>query len=77
MRAGRYPHFQDFVDAGVHVLTMDLRGFGESGGDGIREAGEFPPFLQTAAGDVDMAFGYLKASTPPEWAQGAPVAARC
>ncbi len=47
------------VDAGVHVLTMDLRGFGESKGAGIREAGGFPPFLQTAAGDVDMAFDYL------------------
>ena len=47
------------VAAGVHVLTMDLRGFGESGGAGIREAGGFPPFLQTASGDVDMAFDYL------------------
>ena len=47
------------VDAGVHVLTMDLRGFGESGGAGIREAGGFPPFLRTASGDVDMAFDYL------------------
>lgn len=47
------------TDAGVHVLTMDLRGFGESGGAGIREAGGFPPFLQTASGDVDMAFDYL------------------
>ena len=47
------------VNAGMHVLTMDLRGFGESGGAGIREAGGFPPFLQTAAGDVDMAFDYL------------------
>ena len=48
------------VDAGVHVLTMDLRGFGESAGAGIREAGGFPPFLQTATGDVDMAFDYLR-----------------
>ncbi len=47
------------VDAGVHVLTMDLRGFGESGGAGPREAGGFPSFLQTATGDVDMAFDYL------------------
>ncbi len=47
------------VEAGVHVLTMDLRGFGESGGAGIREAGGFPPFLKTASGDVDLAFGYL------------------
>ena len=47
------------VDAGVHVLTLDLRGFGDSGGKGIREAGGFPSFLETAKGDVDMAYEYL------------------
>jgi len=47
------------VDAGVHVLTLDLRGFGESGGQGIQEAGGFPNFLQTAHGDVDLAYDYL------------------
>ena len=47
----------ELVDAGVHVLTLDLRGFGDSGGEGI-SAG-FPMFLQKSAGDADMAFEYL------------------
>jgi dienelactone hydrolase len=47
------------VDAGVHVLTMDLRGFGESGGEGMRAAGGFQTFLQTSTADVDMAYEYL------------------
>lgn len=48
------------VDAGVHVLTLDLRGFGESGGPPVREIG-FPAFMQQAPGDVDVAFDYLLA----------------
>lgn len=51
------------VDAGVHVLTLDLRGFGDSGGQGPREAGGFPNFMQTAHGDVDMAYEYLVAQS--------------
>ncbi len=47
------------VDAGVHVMTLDLRGFGESQGKGIREAGGFPAFLATATGDVALAFNHL------------------
>lgn len=47
------------VEAGVHVLALDLRGFGESEGKGPREAGGFGNFLQTAHGDVDLAFDYL------------------
>ena len=46
------------VDAGVHVLTLDLRGFGDSGGPPLREIG-FPAFMQQAPGDVDVAFDYL------------------
>ena len=46
------------VDAGVHVLTLDLRGFGDSGGSPVREIG-FPAFMQQAPGDVDVAFDYL------------------
>ena len=38
------------VDAGIHVLTMDLRGFGDSGVEGI-SAG-FPQLLQKSAGDT-------------------------
>ncbi len=46
------------VDAGVHVLSLDLRGFGDSGGQPVREIG-FPAFMQQAPGDVDVAFDYL------------------
>ena len=45
------------VDAGVHVLTLDLRGFGDSGGEGM--SGGFPTLLQKSAVDADMAFEYL------------------
>ena len=48
------------VDAGVHVLTLDLRGFGDSGGPPLREIG-FQTFMQHAPGDVDVAFDYLAA----------------
>ena len=48
----------ELVGAGVHVLTLDLRGFGESGGEGIRASG-FPAFLETSTADVDMAYDYL------------------
>lgn len=49
----------ELVGAGVHVLTLDLRGFGESGGAGI-SAG-FPAFLRTVSADVDLAYDYLAA----------------
>jgi len=49
------------VDAGIHVLTMDLRGFGDSGGEGI--SGGFPQLLQKSAGDLDMAYAYLVSQT--------------
>ena len=45
------------VDAGVHVLTMDLRGFGDSGGEGM--SGGFPNLMAKSVADVDMAFAYL------------------
>lgn len=50
---------EGLVDAGIHVLTLDLRGFGDSGGKGM-SAG-FPTFLQRSAGDADMALEYLTA----------------
>lgn len=45
------------VEAGVHVMTMDLRGFGDSGGEGM-SAG-FPNLLAKSHGDLDAAFAYL------------------
>ena len=51
----------ELVGAGVHVLTLDLRGFGDSGGEGIGAG--FPAFLQTSSADVDMAYDYLAAQS--------------
>ncbi len=45
------------VEAGIHVLTMDLRGFGDSEGEGM--SGGFPKLLQKSSGDLDMAYAYL------------------
>ena len=65
----------ELVGAGVHVLTLDLRGFGESGGEGIRASG-FPAFLQTSTADVDMAYDYLASQSGVDASRigaGAPV----
>ena len=48
---------KQLVDAGIHVLTMDLRGFGDSEGEGM--SGGFPKLLQKSSGDLDMAYAYL------------------
>ena len=47
----------DLVASGIHVFALDLRGFGESGGEGL--AAGFPNLLQKSAGDADLAFDYL------------------
>jgi dienelactone hydrolase len=52
---------QRLAAAGIHVLTMDLRGFGDSAGDRFDKA---PPAVQTKQqtqwpGDIDAAFRYL------------------
>ena len=65
------------VDAGVHVLTLDLRGFGESGGQSPQEAGGFPNFMQTAHGDVDMAYEYLLAQSGVDASRVAAGGASC
>lgn len=46
-------------DAGVHVLTLDLRGFGDSDGEGLLGADGFAGFLARSQSDVDQAFDYL------------------
>ena len=45
------------VEAGIHVLTLDLRGFGDSEGEGM--SGGFPNLLMKSSRDVDIAFDYL------------------
>ena len=52
---------KELVDAGIHVLTMDLRGFGDSEGEGM--GGGFPKLLQKSSGDLDMAYAYLVSQT--------------
>ena len=47
------------VASGVHVLALDLRGFGDSGGTGMRGEGGFAAFMKASTGDVDMAYDYL------------------
>lgn len=47
------------VDAGVHVLTFDLRGFGETPGEGLVAPDSFPRLMQQSPPDVDAAYAFL------------------
>ena len=45
---------------GVHVLTLDFRGYGESGGDKLTDAAQRRAVVQEKwPGDVDAAYAYL------------------
>jgi dienelactone hydrolase len=46
----------DLASAGIHVVALDYRGFGESGGEKISDQAERQ---QKWSGDVDAAFEYL------------------
>jgi len=46
---------QDLANAGFHVLTVDFRGFGESGGDHANRTAE----REKWHADVDAAYAYL------------------
>ena len=48
-------------DAGIHVLTFDLRGFGETPGEGLVSPESFPRLMQQSPPDVDAAYAYLLA----------------
>jgi len=55
---------KDLADAGVHVLTIDFRTFGESGGEKV----PFPVLARTVIpqkfpGDVDAAYAFLLAQS--------------
>ena len=52
---------RDLVGSGIHVLALDLRGFGESGGEGLSSG--FPTLLRKSASDADLAFDYLIAQS--------------
>jgi dienelactone hydrolase len=50
----------DLADAGFHVLTIDYRGFGESGGEKYKDADQRRAAMQQKwPGDVDVAYSYL------------------
>ena len=49
----------DLVSAGVHVVTFDLRGFGDSEGEPMSGAESFRTLMQKAPGDVDAAYAHL------------------
>src|SRR6266481_8785891 len=52
---------QQLADAGIHVLTFDYRGFGESGGDRFEKLAPDAARaqVQRRPGDIDIAFEYL------------------
>ena len=68
---------EQLTAAGVHVLTMDLRGFGDSQGEGMQGEGGFPSFMQKASTDVDMAYQYLLEQTGVDGARTAIGGASC
>ena len=47
------------VEAGIHVLSMDLRGFGESPGEPLGSREAFQTLMQKSPGDVDAALAVL------------------
>ena len=52
----------NLVQAGVHVLTVDLRGFGDSGGEPLSSGG-FQNLMMKSPADLDMAYDYLTSQT--------------
>jgi dienelactone hydrolase len=56
---------QQLARTGINVVTMDLRGFGESGGrphNSLKDPGPIEPAeeMQMWPGDIDVAYQYLK-----------------
>jgi len=53
---------KDLADAGFHVLTVDYRGYGDSGGEHLTDAAQRRAVMQDKwPGDVDAAYAYLLA----------------
>ena len=51
---------QDLAAAGFHVLTMDYRGYGDSGGERLKDPAQRRGVMQEKwPGDVDAAYAYL------------------
>jgi dienelactone hydrolase len=67
----------DLAGAGVHVLTLDFRGFGESGGDRFDFAQARTVMAETWPGDVDAAYAYLLGQSGVDRARVAAGGASC
>ena len=50
---------KDLADAGFHVLTVDYRGYGDSGGERSTDAAARRTAMQKWPADVDAAYKYL------------------
>ena len=58
------PLAADLAGAGIHVLTLDYRGYGDSGGDKLTDAAQRRAVVQEKwPGDVDAAYAYLVSQT--------------
>jgi dienelactone hydrolase len=69
---------KDLADAGFHVLTIDFRGFGESGGGATADPAERRKVIQEKwPGDVDAAYDYLKGQKGVDQARIAAGGASC
>jgi dienelactone hydrolase len=68
---------EQLTAAGVHVLSMDLRGFGDSQGEGMGGTGGFQSFMQNSTADVDMAYQYLLEQSGVDGARTAIGGASC
>ncbi len=67
---------KDLADAGFHVLTVDFRGFGDSGGD--RFSGpQRAAVMEKWPGDVDTAYAYLLAEKGVDQSRVAAGGASC
>jgi dienelactone hydrolase len=68
----------DLAGAGIHVLTIDYRGYGESGGEKLTDAAERRISMQQKwPGDVDAAYDYLVAQKGVDKAHVAAGGASC
>ncbi len=68
---------QDLAAAGFHVLTLDFRGFGESGGKTNDAAERRTAMQQKWPGDVDTAFAFLTSQKGVDQARLAAGGASC
>ena len=68
---------QDLAGAGFHVLTLDFRGFGESGGKTTDAAERRTMMQQKWPGDVDAAYAFLTSQKGVDKARLAAGGASC